>query len=137
MAQLFLQSDATVTICHSKTQDLASITREADILVAAVGRVGLITGEHIKPGAIVIDVGMNKVSDPSLAQKLFSDDLEKRLGVIARRGATLVGDVNPSEAMLKASLFTPVPGGVGLLTVAMLMKNTVEAAKRRRGIKAL
>jgi methylenetetrahydrofolate dehydrogenase (NADP+)/methenyltetrahydrofolate cyclohydrolase len=137
MAQLFLQSDATVTICHSKTQDLASITREADILVAAVGRVGLITGEHIKPGAIVIDVGMNKVSDPSLAQKLFSDDLEKRLGVIARRGATLVGDVNPSEAMLKASMFTPVPGGVGLLTVAMLMKNTVEAAKRRRGIKAL
>jgi methylenetetrahydrofolate dehydrogenase (NADP+)/methenyltetrahydrofolate cyclohydrolase len=97
----------------------------------------LITGEHIKPGAIVIDVGMNKVSDPSLAQKLFSDDLEKRLGVIARRGATLVGDVNPSEAMLKASMFTPVPGGVGLLTVAMLMKNTVEAAKRRRGIKAL
>jgi methylenetetrahydrofolate dehydrogenase (NADP+)/methenyltetrahydrofolate cyclohydrolase len=137
MAQLFLQRDATVTICHSKTQDLASITREADILVAAVGRVGLITGEHIKPGAIVIDVGMNKVSDPSLAQKLFSDDLEKRLGVIARRGATLVGDVNPSEAMLKASMFTPVPGGVGLLTVAMLMKNTVEAAKRRRGIKAL
>jgi methylenetetrahydrofolate dehydrogenase (NADP+)/methenyltetrahydrofolate cyclohydrolase len=137
MAQLFLQRDATVTICHSKTPDLAAITSEADILVAAVGRVGLITGEHIKPGAVVIDVGMNKVSDPALAAKLFSDDLEKRLDVIARRGATLVGDVNPSEALLKASLFTPVPGGVGLLTVAMLMKNTVEAAKRRRGIMAL
>lgn len=133
MAQLLLQKDATVTICHSRTRDLPAVTRQADILVAAIGRAGLIRAEHIKPGATVIDVGMNKVTDAESARALFSDDLEKRLATIARRGYTLVGDVNPREAMEVAGRFTPVPGGVGLLTVAMLMSNTLKAAKMRRG----
>ena len=133
MAQLLLQNDATVTICHSRTRDLAAVTREADILVVAIGRAGIIRGEHIKPGATVIDVGMNKITDADTARKLFGDDLEKRLETISRRGYTLVGDVNQREAMEVAGYFTPVPGGVGLLTVAMLMSNTVKAAKRRRG----
>jgi methylenetetrahydrofolate dehydrogenase (NADP+)/methenyltetrahydrofolate cyclohydrolase len=132
MAQLLLQNDATVTICHSRTRDLAAVTREADILVVAIGRAGIIRGEHIKPGATVIDVGMNKITDADTARKLFGDDLEKRLETISRRGYTLVGDVNQREAMEVAGYFTPVPGGVGLLTVAMLMSNTVKAAKRRR-----
>ncbi|MBX3290991.1 MAG: bifunctional methylenetetrahydrofolate dehydrogenase/methenyltetrahydrofolate cyclohydrolase FolD [Acidobacteria bacterium] len=135
MAMLLLQENATVTICHSRTVDLPSITRQADILVAAIGRAGFIRGEHIREDAVVIDVGINNVSDVSLAPELFSEeDLPKRLAAIEKRGFTLVGDVNPKEAMEKAGAFTPVPGGVGLLTVAMLMKNTVEAAKMRRGI---
>ncbi len=133
MAMLLLQENATVTICHSRTVDLPSITRQADILVAAIGRAGFIRGEHIREGAAVIDVGINNVSDVSLARELFSEeDLPKRLAAIEKRGFTLAGDVNPKEAMEKAGAFTPVPGGVGLLTVAMLMKNTVEAAKMRR-----
>lgn len=135
MAMLLLQENATVTICHSRTADLPSITRQADILVAAIGRAGFIRSEHIREGAAVIDVGINNVSDVSLAPELFSEEgLPKRLAAIEKRGFTLVGDVNPKEAMEKAGAFTPVPGGVGLLTVAMLMKNTVEAAKMRRGI---
>jgi methylenetetrahydrofolate dehydrogenase (NADP+)/methenyltetrahydrofolate cyclohydrolase len=135
IAQLLLQNDATVTICHSRTQNLPQITSQADILVAAIGRAGFVRGEHIKEGATVIDVGINSVSDPEFARELFvEDELEKRLSVIEKRGLTLVGDVNPKEAKAKASAFTPVPGGVGLLTIAMLMKNTVEAAKMRRKI---
>ena len=135
MAMLLLQENATVTICHSRTADLPSITRQADILVAAIGRAGFIRGEHIRDGAAVMDVGINNVSDTDLASELFSEeDLPKRLAAIEKRGFTLVGDVNPKEAMEKAGAFTPVPGGVGLLTVAMLMKNTVEAAKMRRKI---
>lgn len=134
LAQLLLQRDATVTICHSRTRNLANVTREADILVAAIGRAGFIRGEHIKPGAVVVDVGINKVTDETVVRSLFGDDAEKRLAVIARRGFTLVGDVHPAEGRLVAGKLTPVPGGVGLLTVAMLMKNTVAAAKRRRGI---
>jgi methylenetetrahydrofolate dehydrogenase (NADP+)/methenyltetrahydrofolate cyclohydrolase len=135
MAMLLLQENATVTICHSHTRDLAGITREADILVAAIGRAGYIRGEHIKEGATVIDVGINNVSNKTAARELFSDeDIEKRLAAIEKRGFTLVGDVNPKEAVEKAGAFTPVPGGVGLLTVAMLMKNTVIAAKMRRKI---
>ncbi len=135
MAMLLLQENATVTICHSRTQDLPSITRQADILVAAIGRAGFIRGEHIGAGATVIDVGINNVSDISAAESLFApEDIEKRLAAIEKRGSTLVGDVNPREAMEKAANFTPVPGGVGLLTVAMLMKNTVSAAKIRRGL---
>lgn len=134
LAQLLLQRDATVTICHSRTRDLSSVTREADILVAAIGQAGFIRGEHIKPGATVIDVGINKVTDEKTARALFGDDAEKRLETIARRGSTLVGDVHPAEARRVAGKLTPVPGGVGLLTVAMLMKNTVAAAKRRRGL---
>jgi methylenetetrahydrofolate dehydrogenase (NADP+)/methenyltetrahydrofolate cyclohydrolase len=103
--------------------------------VAAIGRAGFIRGEHIREGATVIDVGINNVSDKDLARGLFGDDeIEKRLAAIEKRGFTLVGDVNPKEAIEKAGSFTPVPGGVGLLTVAMLMKNTVEAARMRRSL---
>ena len=132
MAQLLLQRDATVTICHSRTRDLAAVTRTADLLVVAIGRAGLIGREHIKPGATVIDVGMNRVSDVDEVRRLFGDEAEKRLDVVAKRGSTLVGDVNPAEAAEVAGMLTPVPGGVGLLTVAMLMKNTLKAAKLRR-----
>lgn len=133
MAMLLLQENATVTICHSRTRDLASITRQADIIVAAIGRPGFIRSEHIGEGATVVDVGINSVSDPAAAAELFSEtDLPKRLAAIENRGATLVGDVNPKEANERAGAFTPVPGGVGLLTVAMLMRNTVDAAKMRR-----
>ena len=132
-ALLLLQENATVTICHSRTTNLAAITSQADILVAAIGRAGFVRGEHIKEGATVIDVGINTVSDAKFAGELFDEiELEKRLAAIEKRGFTLVGDVNPKEAKAKAANFTPVPGGVGLLTVAMLMKNTVEAAKIRR-----
>lgn len=135
MAALLLKENATVTICHSRTTDLPSITRQADILVAAIGRAGFVRGEHIREGATVIDVGINSVSDKEVAAGLFSEeDLPKRLAAIEKRGSTLVGDVNPKEAIEKAANFTPVPGGVGLLTVAMLMKNTVEAAKMRRNL---
>jgi methylenetetrahydrofolate dehydrogenase (NADP+)/methenyltetrahydrofolate cyclohydrolase len=133
MAMLLLQENATVTICHSRTKNLTEITSQADILVAAIGRAGFIKSEHIKEGATVIDVGINNVSDENLARELFDEtEIKNRLSVIARRGATLVGDVNPKDAHRKAAYFTPVPGGIGLLTVAMLMKNTIEAAKKRR-----
>ena len=135
MAMLLLQENATVTICHSRTRDLPSVTQRADILVAAIGRAGFIRGEHIGEGATVIDVGINNLSDVNVAREFFGDaEIEKRLAAIEKRGFTLVGDVNPKEAMAKAGNFTPVPGGVGLLTVAMLMKNTVEAARARRNI---
>jgi len=133
MAMLLLQENATVTICHSRTKNLAEIAGQADILVVAVGRAGFIRAEHIKEGATVVDVGINNVSDETQARELFDEtEIEKRLKTIENRGFTLVGDVNPKEARMKAAYFTPVPGGVGLLTVAMLMKNTVEAAKKRR-----
>ena len=132
MVQLLLQRDATVTICHSRTRDLAAVTRQADLLVVAIGRAGLIGREHIKPGATVIDVGMNRVTDVETARRLFGEDAEARLEIISKRGYTLVGDVNPAEADEVAGLRTPVPGGVGLLTVAMLMRNTVKAARQRR-----
>lgn len=134
MAMLLLQENATVTICHSRTRDLPAITGQADILIAAIGRAGFVRGEHIGDGATVVDVGINNVSDKDFAAELFSEeDLPKRLAAIEKRGFTLVGDVNPKEAMERAGAFTPVPGGVGLLTVAMLMKNTVAAAVMRRG----
>jgi methylenetetrahydrofolate dehydrogenase (NADP+)/methenyltetrahydrofolate cyclohydrolase len=132
MAQLLLQRDATVTICHSRTRDLAAVTRTADLLVVAIGRAGFIRGEHIHPGATVIDVGMNQVSEESEVRSLFGSEAEKRLEVVAKRGYTLVGDVHPAEAAEVAGMLTPVPGGVGLLTVAMLMKNTLKAATLRR-----
>ncbi|HEY6190189.1 MAG TPA: bifunctional 5,10-methylenetetrahydrofolate dehydrogenase/5,10-methenyltetrahydrofolate cyclohydrolase [Pyrinomonadaceae bacterium] len=134
-AQLLLQKDATVTICHSRTRDLASITRRADILVAAIGRPAFIRAEHIKPGATVIDVGINRVSDEAQVREWFdAEEADRRLGVISRRGYTIVGDVHPAEARRVAGHLSPVPGGVGLLTVAMLMKNTLTAALRRRGL---
>jgi len=132
MAQLLLQRDATVTICHSRTRDLAAVTRTADLLVVAIGRAGFIGRDHIKPGATVIDVGMNRISDKEEVRELFGNEAEKRLEVLAKRGATLVGDVHPAEAAEVAGKLTPVPGGVGLLTVAVLMKNTLKAAKLRR-----
>ena len=133
MAQLLLQRDATVTICHSRTRDLAAVTRQADLLVVAIGRPGFIGREHIKPGATVIDVGMNQVTDKAAARRLFGPEAEARIKVIEKRGYTLVGDVNPAEADEVAGKRTPVPGGVGLLTVSMLMKNTLQAAKMRSG----
>jgi methylenetetrahydrofolate dehydrogenase (NADP+) / methenyltetrahydrofolate cyclohydrolase len=133
MAMLLLKENATVTICHSKTADLAAVTSQADILVAAIGRAGFIRGEHIGQGATVIDVGINSVADIEMVKMCFEgEELDKRLATIGRRGSTLIGDVNPREAIERAANFTPVPGGVGLLTVALLMKNTVDAAKARR-----
>lgn len=132
MAQLLLQRDATVTICHSRTRNLAEVTRRADLLVAAIGRAGFIGRDHIRPGATVIDVGMNKITDAATVRQMFGEDANRRLEILSKRGFTLVGDVNPSEADEVAGRRTPVPGGVGLLTVAMLMRNTLTAAKLRR-----
>lgn len=134
VAQLLLQRDATVTICHSRTRDLSAITKQADILIAAIGRAGFIRGEHIKPGATVIDVGINRVTDEASACELFGEEAEKRIEIIRERGYTLVGDVHPAEADRIAGRRTPVPGGVGLLTVAALMRNTLKAARWRRGL---
>jgi methylenetetrahydrofolate dehydrogenase (NADP+)/methenyltetrahydrofolate cyclohydrolase len=134
-AELLLQRDATVTVCHSRTGCLTDVTREADILVVAIGRPGFVRGEHVKPGATVIDVGMNRVTDPEEVKQLFDgEDVARRLKTLSERGYTLVGDVHPAEVSKVAGRLTPVPGGVGLLTVAMLMKNTVKAARRRRGL---
>ena len=134
VAGLLLQRHATVTVCHSKTRDLAAVTRQADILVAAIGRPAFIRGEFIKPGATVIDVGVNRLTDIAQARDFFGADADKRAAAISEKGYTLIGDVHPAEADLVAGKRTPVPGGVGLLTVAMLMKNTLQAAKRRRGL---
>ena len=133
MAMLLLNENATVTVCHSKTRDLAEVCSRADILVAAIGRPGFIQAEHIKDGSTVIDVGINSVGDrDSLPRSFDGEELDKRYAAIEKRGATLVGDVAWKDAASKAGYFTPVPGGVGLLTVAMLMKNTVAAARMRR-----
>jgi len=134
VAELLLQADATVTVCHSRTRDLPAVTRGADILVAAIGRPGFIRGEHVREGATVIDVGINRVSDEETIRELFGARAEKRLEGVGRRGYTIVGDVHPAEVERVAGRLTPVPGGVGPLTVALLMRNTVEAARRRRGI---
>jgi methylenetetrahydrofolate dehydrogenase (NADP+)/methenyltetrahydrofolate cyclohydrolase len=134
-AMLLLNADATVTICHSKTRDLPEVCRRADILIAAIGRAGMITREFVKPGATVIDVGMNKVTDPAVFQRLFGGRLyknAKREDAFRTKGSTLVGDVHPEVAEIAGAL-TPVPGGVGPLTIAMLMFNTVKAAKTHRG----
>lgn len=131
-AMLLLHENATVTICHSKTHDLPSITREADILVAAIGRPGFITPQMVKPGATVIDVGINRITDLAEFEKFFAGD-GKRAETFAKRGSTIVGDVHP-KAYEVAGAYTPVPGGVGPLTIAMLMSNTVRAARMRRGL---
>ena len=132
VANLLLQRHATVTICHSKTRDLPSVTRQADILIAAIGRPAFIRGDFIKPGATVVDVGVNQLTSPDEARQCFGPEAERRIEAIKKRGYTLVGDVHPAEADLVAGRRTPVPGGVGLLTVAMLMRNTLQAAKWRR-----
>ena len=131
-AMLLLHENATVTICHSKTRELPSITRQADILVAAIGRAGFIPPEMVKPGATVIDVGINRITDLAEFEKFFAGD-GKRAEIFARRGSTIVGDVHP-KAFEVAGAYTPVPGGVGPLTIAMLMANTVRAARLRRGL---
>jgi methylenetetrahydrofolate dehydrogenase (NADP+) / methenyltetrahydrofolate cyclohydrolase len=130
MAMLLINANATVTVCHSKTRDLPGVCRRADILVAAIGRAGMITREFVKPGTIVIDVGMNKITDRDEFERFFRGN-EKREQAFAKNGSTLVGDVHPEVAEIAGAL-TPVPGGVGPLTIAMLMANTVRAAKLRR-----
>jgi methylenetetrahydrofolate dehydrogenase (NADP+) / methenyltetrahydrofolate cyclohydrolase len=130
-AMLLINANATVTVCHSKTRDLPGVCRRADILVAAIGRAGMITRDFVKPGATLIDVGMNKVTDPAEFERLFADNVKREEGFRAK-GSTLVGDVHPQAAEV-AGAITPVPGGVGPLTIAMLMANTVKAAKLRRG----
>ena len=131
MALLLLHRNATVTICHSRTTDLPAICRQADILVAAVGRPGLITADWVKPGATVVDVGINRVTDPAVAAALFPEG-HPRLAVFREKGSVLVGDVHPNVADVAGAL-TPVPGGVGPLTIAMLMRNTLTAALVRAG----
>jgi methylenetetrahydrofolate dehydrogenase (NADP+)/methenyltetrahydrofolate cyclohydrolase len=130
-AMLLLNANATVTVCHSKTHDLPAVCRRADILVAAIGRAGMITRDFVKPGATVIDVGMNKVTDAAEFQRLFAGNL-RREEAFRTKGSTLAGDVHPEVGEIAGAL-TPVPGGVGPLTIAMLMYNTVKAAKMRRG----
>jgi methylenetetrahydrofolate dehydrogenase (NADP+)/methenyltetrahydrofolate cyclohydrolase len=132
VAMLLLHENATITICHSKTRDLGEVTREADILVAAIGRPGFITPEMVKPGATIIDVGINRITALEDFDRFFTGDA-KRQSTFEKRGSTIVGDVHP-KAFEVAGAYTPVPGGVGPLTIAMLMSNTVRAAKMRRGL---
>jgi methylenetetrahydrofolate dehydrogenase (NADP+) / methenyltetrahydrofolate cyclohydrolase len=131
LAMLLLNANATVTVCHSKTNDLPGVCRRADILVAAIGRAGMITRDFVKPGAAVIDVGMNTVTDVAEFQRFFAGNAKREEG-FRKKGSTLMGDVHPEVADVAGAL-TPVPGGVGPLTIAMLMFNTVKAAKLRRG----
>lgn len=132
MAMLLLQENATVTICHSKTRDLAAVCRSADILVAAIGKAGLIGPEMVRPGAALIDVGMNRITSQQDFDRFFSGD-EKRETTFRQKGYVLMGDIDP-HAFALAGYYTPVPGGVGPLTIAMLMANTVRAARMRRGL---
>lgn len=131
MAALLLRQHATVTICHSRTRDLAAVCRQADVLVAAVGRAALIDPDHVKEGAVVVDVGTNRITDRALVARLFPDDPE-RLARFDERGSTIVGDVDFHAVRGRAARVTPVPGGVGPLTVAMLLANTLAAARRRQ-----
>jgi len=131
MAMLLINANATVTVCHSKTRDLPGVCRRADILVAAIGRAGMVTRDFVKPGATVIDVGMNKITDRTEFERFFRGN-EKRELAFAKNGSTLIGDVHPEVAGIAGAL-TPVPGGVGPLTIAMLMANAVRAAKLRHG----
>jgi len=141
VAMLLLNQNATVTVCHSKTRDLPGVCRRADILVAAIGRAGMVTRDYVKPGATVIDVGINKITDRKEFDRFFSGNMsgnqvsnKKREETFLARGSTLVGDVHPEVAEI-AGAITPVPGGVGPLTIAMLMANTVKAAMLRRGLR--
>jgi methylenetetrahydrofolate dehydrogenase (NADP+) / methenyltetrahydrofolate cyclohydrolase len=132
MALLLLHAHATVTICHSRTADLAGVCREGEILVAAMGRPAMLTADYIRPGAVVVDVGMNRITDRATAARIFRNSPE-RLETLERKGSVLVGDVDPMAMQEKAAAYTPVPGGVGPLTIAMLMSNTVSAAERGAG----
>ena len=130
LAAMMTNENGTVTVCHSKTRDLPQIASKADILVVAMGRAAFVTPEFVKKGAVVVDVGVNHLTDPGKVKELFGDD-EKREKGFQEKGYTLVGDVHPG-VIEKAEYLTPVPGGVGPLTVAMLMRNTLEAFKRRK-----
>jgi methylenetetrahydrofolate dehydrogenase (NADP+)/methenyltetrahydrofolate cyclohydrolase len=130
MALLLMHANATVTICHSKTRELPQITRRADLIVAAMGRPAMVAPDWIRPGATVIDVGINRITDPVEAAQLFAK-LPQRLERFKEKGSALVGDVHPDAAEI-AGAITPVPGGVGPLTIAMLMSNTIKAARLRR-----
>jgi methylenetetrahydrofolate dehydrogenase (NADP+)/methenyltetrahydrofolate cyclohydrolase len=132
MAVLLLREHATVTVCHSRTPDLASVAAEADLLIAAVGKLGLVTAEFIKPGAAVVDVGIHSVTDEPTVRRLFGDD-QDRLRALREKGRTLAGDVHPLDARSRAGWLTPVPGGVGPLTIALLLQNTLRAAERSAG----
>jgi len=131
VAMLLINSNATVTVCHSKTKDLPGVCRRADILVAAIGKTGMITRDFVKPGAVVVDVGINKITNSAEFQKLFAGNAQREES-FRIKGSTLTGDVHPEVAEV-AGAITPVPGGVGPLTIAMLMSNTVRACKLRRG----
>lgn len=134
MAMLLLHRHATVTICHSRTRDLPAVARQADILIAAIGRTAMVNGDYVREGAVVVDVGMNKATTAKEVNRIFAEDERpKRMEDLSKRGYTLVGDVEPRTAAERAAWLTPVPGGVGPLTIAMLMKNTVRAAEMRRG----
>jgi methylenetetrahydrofolate dehydrogenase (NADP+)/methenyltetrahydrofolate cyclohydrolase len=130
---LLLHAHATVTVCHSRTRDLASVTRQAEILVAAAGVCSLIEPDGVADGAVVVDVGMHRVTDRESVERLFPGN-DKKLAAFEKRGSVLAGDVDYSRVAPKAARITPVPGGVGPLTIAMLMSNTVTAAKLRRNI---
>jgi methylenetetrahydrofolate dehydrogenase (NADP+) / methenyltetrahydrofolate cyclohydrolase len=132
MALLLLHRHATVTICHSRTEDLPAVAREADILIAAIGRTAMVDAGYVKAGAVVIDVGTNRVTTRQDLERFYGDD-PKRRAAFEKNGSTLIGDVNPREVFEVAGYLTPVPGGVGPLTIAMLMKNTLAAMQRRRG----
>lgn len=132
MAALLLREHCTVSICHSKTPDLPAFTRQADIVVAALGRAGAIGPEHVREDAVVVDVGINRVDDPALMEKLCGDDVERRLS-FAKKGYVLVGDVDFRAVAPRCAAITPVPGGVGPMTIATLMRNTLEACGRRLG----
>ena len=134
MALLLIHANATVTVCHSKTRDLKETVRRADIVVAAMGRAAMVTPDYIRPGATVIDVGQNVITDRAEADRIFANFPEK-LEAFRAKGSVLVGDVHP-DVINSTGAFTPVPGGVGPLTIAMLMSNTVKAARMRRSARA-
>jgi methylenetetrahydrofolate dehydrogenase (NADP+)/methenyltetrahydrofolate cyclohydrolase len=131
LATLLIHRDATVTVCHSKTRDLEAIASEADILIAAIGQPAFVRGDHIRQGAVVIDVGINRVTDLQLVKDVYGPD-SPRVRAVEERGFTLMGDVHWRQAIEKASWITPVPGGIGPLTIACLLRNTVRAARLRR-----
>ncbi|WP_371417104.1 bifunctional 5,10-methylenetetrahydrofolate dehydrogenase/5,10-methenyltetrahydrofolate cyclohydrolase [Granulicella sp. S156] len=130
IAAMLINASATVTVCHSRTKGLAEIAREADILVAAIGRPGYVTPEMVKPGATLIDVGINRLTEAAEVEKFFPNNAARREGFL-KRGSTVIGDIDPAAFELSGA-YTPVPGGVGALTIAMLMSNTVKAARMRR-----
>lgn len=133
LAALLLREHATVTVCHSRTEDLAGVCRQADVLIVAAGQPALIGADHVAEGAAVVDVGIHRVTERALVERLFPGDSE-RLAVFESRGAVLVGDVDYARVAPRAGAITPVPGGIGPLTVAMLLANTLVASRRRQGL---